>query len=121
MAKIIEEGFLNKEEKVTLDSERFVNYSKMRQIRLDNEKRYRNIRREVVTTTLKSSSDDGDGDDDEKEKEDEKEEEEEEEDDKKKNKKLSKQLSSVTIEEVINLKYIYLALLMVIFINLDLL
>lgn len=119
MAKIIEEGFLNKEEKVTLDSERFVNYSKMRQIRLDNEKRYRNIRREVVTTTLKSSSDDGD--DDEKEKEDEKEEEEEEEDDKKKNKKLSKQLSSVTIEEVINLKYIYLALLMVIFINLDLL
>ena len=49
MAKTIEDAFLGKEEKVTLDSERFISFLKMRQIRLDNEKRYRNIRREVIT------------------------------------------------------------------------
>lgn len=77
IAKTIEEAFLGKEEKVTLDSERFVSFTKMRQIRLDNEKRYRNIRREVVTEISDSSKGD-ETEEDEDEKDEKKAEDEEE-------------------------------------------
>lgn len=75
---------------MSLDAERFVNFSKMRQIRFDNEKRYRNIRREVVTSVIPKKDDE--------EEEDEKDEEDEEEEEKVK--KLTKQMSDGAIEEV---------------------
>lgn len=65
-----------------MDSERFVSFTKMRQIRFDNEKRYRNVRREVVTEVTDGGSQ---GDDEEEEKE------EEEAKDEKKTKKKKKE------------------------------
>eukprot|EP00026_Physarum_polycephalum_P002052 Phypoly_transcript_02056.p1 GENE.Phypoly_transcript_02056~~Phypoly_transcript_02056.p1 ORF type:complete len:782 (-),score=205.77 Phypoly_transcript_02056:108-2453(-) len=69
VAQTIETAFLDKEEKVTLDSERFVSFKKMRQVRLDNEKRYRNIRREVVTEVSDSSKDTEEEEEEEKDEE----------------------------------------------------
>jgi hypothetical protein len=72
VAKTIEDAFLGKEEKFNLDSERYVSFAKMRQVRLDNEKRYRNIRREVVTEMSDSKDDEKEEEKDEEEEESEK-------------------------------------------------
>ncbi len=55
--KKIEKAYLDKEDTLDLDSERYISFAKMRQIRQDNEKRYRNIKRETEVKYVKEDKD----------------------------------------------------------------
>ena len=60
LAKKIDDAFNNKEDKVDIDAERFIHFGKMKQIRFDNEKRVRNVRRATSSTVVAKNDDGGD-------------------------------------------------------------
>jgi hypothetical protein len=49
---ILEEAFQKKEDKVKIDSERFVNLKSMRQHRIDNPSKQRTVKREGITRSI---------------------------------------------------------------------